>query len=123
HAEETFRAAMAQLLARSDRKDVYLFVHGYDCEFEWGSYVMAQLWHFMGRGGVPVSYSWPAGSPHMLRGYQYDRESGEFTAYHLKQFLKLLGSCPGVGKVHIIAHSRGTDVATTALRELKLEMG
>jgi esterase/lipase superfamily enzyme len=120
---ELFRAQVATMMARSSNKDVYLFIHGYACEFEWGSYVIAQLWHFMGRGGLPIAYSWPAGSPGILRGYQYDRESGEFTVFHLKQFLKLLASCPQVHRIHIIAHSRGTDVATTAIRELKLEIG
>jgi esterase/lipase superfamily enzyme len=59
----------------------------------------------------------------LLRGYNYDRESSEFTIYHLKQALKLIGSCPEVNKVHIIGHSRGTDVVSSALRELHLEIG
>jgi esterase/lipase superfamily enzyme len=59
----------------------------------------------------------------LLRGYNYDRESSEFTVYHLKQTLKLIGSCPEVKKVHIIGHSRGTDVVSSALRELHLEIG
>jgi esterase/lipase superfamily enzyme len=39
----------------------------------------------------------------------------------LKQFLRLLLSCEEVERVHLVAHSRGTDVLTTALRELVLE--
>ena len=81
---------------------------------------MAQLWHFMGRVGVPVVYTWPAGHPGLLRGYQYDRESGEFTVFHLRQALELLADCPDVEKIHIIAHSRGTDIAMSALRELHI---
>ena len=81
---------------------------------------MAQLWHFMGRDGVPIIYTWPAGRGG-LRGYNYDRESSEFTIYHARQFLKSLAEVPGLEKVHIVAHSRGTDVAVTTLRELQLE--
>jgi esterase/lipase superfamily enzyme len=78
---------------------------------------MAQLWHFLGRFGVPIVYAWPAGRGG-LRGYATDRESGEFTVFHLKQFLRAIADCPDVERVHIIAHSRGSDVILTALREL-----
>lgn len=118
-ADEAFRATIAARMAKTNDKTIYVFVHGYHCEFEWSPYVIAQLWHFMGRGGVPVAYSWPAASPGLLRGYQYDRESGEFTVHHLKQFLELIASCPEVEKVNILSHSRGTDVLTSALRELR----
>jgi esterase/lipase superfamily enzyme len=77
---------------------------------------MADLWHFLGRQGVPIIYTWPAGV-----GYAYDRESSEFTVFHLKQFLRGLTACKDLQKVHIIAHSRGTDVVMSALRELNIE--
>jgi esterase/lipase superfamily enzyme len=122
-ADEKFRAIMAERLAKSPDKRAFVFIHGYHCEFEWPAYVVAQLWHYMGRPGVAVAYSWPAARPGALRGYQYDRESGEFTVHHLKQFLKLLASCPDLKEVQILSHSRGTDVLTTALRELRYEYG
>ena len=81
---------------------------------------MAELWHFLGRIGVPIVYTWPAGHPGLF-GYTYDRESSEFTIYHLRQLLEFIASFPEVEKINIIAHSRGTDVAVTALRELTIE--
>ena len=71
--------------------------------------VIAELWHFLGRQGVPILYTWPAGFGG-LRGYTRDRESGGFTIFHLKQFLRLLASTPELEELNIIAHSRGTDV-------------
>ena len=109
-----------QRLETSEKKEVYVFVHGYNNDFDAAAFRMAQLWHFMGRDGVPIMYTWPAGHGG-LRGYNYDRESSEFTIFHLKQFLKGIASAPGLEKIHIIAHSRGTDVAITTLRELNLE--
>jgi esterase/lipase superfamily enzyme len=88
--------------------------------FEDGALVVAEFWHFLGRQGVPILYTWPAGIGG-LRGYTYDRESGEFTLFHLKQFLRLLASIPELEQFHFIAHSRGTDVLTSALRELYIE--
>jgi esterase/lipase superfamily enzyme len=121
-AEARFRALVAERLALTPKKEIYIFIHGIGSRFEEPTYVMAGLWHFMGRCGVPVVYTWPAGGgTDPLRNYTYDRESSEFTVYHLKQFLRLLASCPGVEKVHILAHSRGTESALAALRELTIE--
>ena len=110
-------------LAETDVKDVYVFVHGYNNNFRDSVTTIAQLWHFLGRQGVPVAYSWPAGRGGLLKGYTYDRESSEFTVYHLKQMIAHIAENPDVAKIHIIAHSRGTDVAVSALRELHLEIG
>ena len=48
----------------------------------------------------------------------YDRESREFTVSHLKQVIRWLSGLPEVENIHLIAHSRGTDVAISAFREL-----
>jgi esterase/lipase superfamily enzyme len=121
-----YRTALEHLsaqLAKSPVKDVYVFVHGYNNNFYDSVVTIAQMWHFLGRQGVPVAYSWPAGRGGLLRGYTYDRESGEFTVFHLKTMLRVIAACPDVRKVHLIAHSRGTDVLLSAIRELRLEIG
>jgi esterase/lipase superfamily enzyme len=64
-------------------------------------------------------YTWPAGYPGLF-GYTYDRESSEFTIYHLRKALSFLASFPEIEKIHLIAHSRGTDVAIAAVRELTI---
>jgi esterase/lipase superfamily enzyme len=107
-------------LALTPRKDAFVFVHGFKNTLADGAFRMAEIWHLIGREGVPILYSWPAGHPGMLQGYTHDRESSEFTIYHLKLFLAALALCPELERVHVIAHSRGTDVLATALRELVL---
>jgi len=120
HSRRTeFQQILTQRLAQTQQKDVYIFIHGYNNTFEDGVFRAAEVWHFMGRGGVPVAYTWPAGWGG-IRGYAYDRESGEFTVSHLRRFIKLIAECPEVERVHLIAHSRGADVTITALRELHL---
>ena len=106
-------------LAQSKRKDVYIYVHGFNNTFEDGVFRAAEIWHFMGRVGVPVAYSWPAGRGG-IRGYAYDRESGEFSISHLRRFIKTVAECPDVERIHLIGHSRGCDVVVSALRELHL---
>lgn len=105
-------------LALTPRKEAFIFIHGYSNTFEDPMFVMAGLWHFLGRQGVPIVYTWPSGGKSPIQGYTYDRESCEFTIYHLKVFLVVLASCPDLQKIHIISHSRGTDVATTVIGEM-----
>lgn len=114
-ARDAFCSMIDERLATSGKREAYILIHGFNNTLEDAAFVMTGLWHFLGRQGVPFIYTWPAGC-----SYAYDRESGEFTVFHLKQFLRGLASCPSVEKIHIVAHSRGTDVALTALRELNI---
>jgi esterase/lipase superfamily enzyme len=121
-ADELLRTTISEYLATSPRKEAYVFVHGVGDTFERAAGTIAGLWHFMGRVGVPVLYSWPAGyKSGIVRSYTHDRESGEFTNTHLKRFLRVLASCPDLQKIHLISHSRGTAILTTALSELHNE--
>ena len=114
------REEILKRLALTQRKEVFLDVHGVGTSFDSAVLSLAEFWHFMGREGVPIAYTWPAGSKGLLF-YTVDRESGEFTVLHLKQFLRFLAEIPEIERIHITAHSRGTDVAVTALRELVIE--
>ncbi len=116
-----FQELVAERLAKTDTKDVYIFIHGFNNTFERSAGVIAEVWHYLGREGVPIVYSWPSGAPGLIRGYVRDRESGEFTIFHLKQFAKILEGTPGLERIHVIAHSRGADIVLTAVRELAIE--
>lgn len=107
-------------LSRTSRKEVFMFIHGVYTSFETAAMQTAEGWHYLGREGVPIVYTWPAKSTSPL-GYAYDRESGEFTNFHLKQTLRAIAATPEVEKIHLVAHSRGTDIVSTALRELVIE--
>jgi esterase/lipase superfamily enzyme len=116
-AAARFQDEVKRRLALTPRKDVYLYVHGFNNTFEDAAFALAELWHFFGREGLPIVYTWPAGHPGIF-GYTYDRESSEFTVFHLKQVIRWLSEQPEIENIHLIAHSRGTDVATSAFREL-----
>ena len=119
-AAEVFRKVLVQQLALTPRKEVFIFVHGFHNDFNDAAFAMAELWHFLGRIGVPIVYTWPAGHPGLF-GYTYDRESSEFTIYNLRQLIEFMASIPEIEKINLIAHSRGTDVAVSAVRELSIE--
>lgn len=120
YSTETLRKTVAQRLESANQKDIILFVHGFNVSFENAVLSLNDVWHFSGRQGVPIAYSWPSGNRNLF-GYFTDRESGEFTVFHLKETLRILSAMPEVENIHILAHSRGTDITTTALRELVIE--
>ena len=72
---EQFHRELNARLALTPKKEAYIYVHGYNNSFDDAVTVMAQLWHFLGRQGIPIAYTWPAGVGG-LRGYFYDRGIG-----------------------------------------------
>ena len=116
-----FISLIKSKIDQAPSKDLYVYVHGFNNSFYDAIARAAILWHSISRQGVFLAYTWPAGSGGPF-GYFYDRESGEFTIFHLREVIRLLAQVPGVERLHIIAHSRGTDVATTALRELNIAL-
>ncbi len=118
--DQLLHTEIKRRLEFATKPEIVLFVHGFNNPFDQAALVLAEVWHFMGREHIPILYTWPAGRGG-ASGYIYDRESGEFTIHHLKNLLRSLTKIEEIEKFHLIAHSRGTDVLTTALRELVLE--
>lgn len=121
--EEKSRASQSMLrqaLFSKKTDEILLYVHGYNTNFRDSILNLLDIWHFAGRRGLPISYTWPAANGG-LTGYFADSESGEFSIFHLKQALRLLISMPELKRINIIAHSRGTVLVSTALRELVIE--
>jgi esterase/lipase superfamily enzyme len=121
-AAAQLQAEVARRIAASPRKEVVLFVHGYANTFQDAALTMGELCHYLGREFVCAIFSWPAGgSRGLFFGYNVDRESGEFAVWDLKKAIRIIADTPGVERLHLIAHSRGTDVLTTALAQLSIE--
>ncbi len=112
--------ALRAKLEDSEDKEIIFYVHGFNTSFEDSALNLADIWHFTGRHGVPVFYSWPAAHGGLL-GYFIDSESGEYSIFHLKETLRILAAIPELEKIHIIAHSRGTALVSSAVRELVIE--
>ena len=113
------QALLGARLREAAGGDVFIYIHGFNTTFDYGAMTLAELWHFLGRPGVPILYSWPAASAGVF-GYHPDRESSEYTVSHLKRFIRVVAASDEVERIHLIAHSRGTDVLTSALRELHI---
>jgi esterase/lipase superfamily enzyme len=121
-AKQELQAEVARRLAIARRKEVVLFVHGYHSSFETAALTMGELCHFLGRDFVCGIFTWPAGGQRgILFGYVSDRESAEYAVEDLVKAIRIVGRTPGVERVHLIAHSRGTDTLASALAALSAE--
>ena len=121
-ANRALQAEIARRLALSPRKEIVLYVHGVSNSFSDAAFTMGEMCHFLGREFVCAIFTWPAGGKHgILFGYEEDYESSTFAVEHLRKAIRTIADTPGLERIHILAHSRGTDVLATALSELSFE--
>ncbi len=99
-----------------------LYVHGFNETFATAAFTAAELCHFFGREQVCSFFTWPASSTgNFLISYTTTTESAEYAVDHLKKTLRMLAATPGVERLQLLAHSRGTALLLNALRELMIE--
>jgi esterase/lipase superfamily enzyme len=121
-AAASLRAEVARRIALARRKEVVIFIHGYKNTFDDAAVATGDICRSMANDFVCVVLTWPAGgSKGISFGYNVDRESGEFAVADVKKAIRIISTAPGVERVHLIAHSRGTDVLAAALQQLIIE--
>jgi len=98
---------------------ILLYVHGFNETFATAAYTTAELCHFLGREQVCAFFPWPASSTgNFLTSYTTTTESAEYAVEHLKKTIRMLATTPGVDRLQILAHSRGTALTLSAVSEL-----
>lgn len=115
---QTFARKINLQLAQSNRKDIFIYVHGYKVDFNNPILVTAELWHFLGYEGAFIAYSWPA-TPKTL-AYLSDLETAELSSYQFRSLLEYLAKNTDAERIHIIGYSAGTRVVDKALFQLTL---
>ena len=116
--DEEFAAAVNAQLARSTRKHIYIYVHGYKVVFENPMLVATELWHFLGYDGVMVGYAWP--STPSKWAYIRDTDTANGYARHFRKFLEFLAESTNAEEIHIVAYSNGTRLAARSFEQLAL---
>ncbi len=112
------QALNAQLAQRpKGKRNVFLFVHGFNTLFAEAAYTHAQVVHDSGTTAVPVLFTWASrGEPLQ---YVYDNNSATVARDNLVHTMNLLlGS--NAEKVNVLAHSMGNWVTVEAFRQMKL---
>jgi len=108
-------------LKETSERELMVFIHGYNVDFESAVRRTAQLAVDLPFRGVPVCYSWP--SQGTLLGYKVDENNVAWTVSHLRDFLTDLASKSGARSINLVAHSMGNRALTAALSEINLIRG
>ena len=103
------------------RKEIFVFIHGYNTTFEQAAKRAAQMAYDMHFAGLPVLYSWP--SLGKLSGYISDAAVVRVSARRLTWFLEDLVTRTGAENVNIVAHSMGNRALTDALELMARRQG
>jgi esterase/lipase superfamily enzyme len=117
-SDADFRNAVAPRAGRKKHR-VFVFVHGFNNNFQESVFRLAQLQADAKIDGIPVLFSWP--SQAQVIAYEADREAALASRDQLMGLLTMLTSSPAVGDVLVVAHSMGAMLTIEALRQLRIE--
>jgi esterase/lipase superfamily enzyme len=109
---------LRQGLRHAPKKEVLVFVHGFNTRFGEAVFRMAQIAHDSNLVAVPLLFTWPSRGD--LFSYTYDRESSNYSRDALERLLQALQRDPDVGEIDILAHSMGNWVTLEALRQMAI---
>ncbi len=109
---EQFDAQLEKEVAAASRRELLVFLHGYQVTFDDAARRAAQVARDINFEGRVVLFSWPSAGA--LKGYFMDEASAKNSAMPLADFLRHLEDGPWE-KVHLVAHSMGNRVLTESL--------
>ncbi len=113
---DAFMADLRAALGMSARREILLYIHGFNTDFGRSMRRAAQITHDLDHGGVAIAFTWPsAGS---VSAYLADLNNADWAAPHLAETLRLLARDSGAERINLIAHSMGNRVLIQALDEL-----
>lgn len=100
-------------LGRTRSRDILVFVHGYNSSFEDAAVRLAQIVADMGFDGTAVLFSWPSAGA--LSGYIRDQQTARNAGWHLLRLLRDQLPRANPDRIHVIAHSMGSEVLSKAM--------
>jgi esterase/lipase superfamily enzyme len=116
--EADFRAAVAPRgSALRKRHKVFVFVHGFNNNFQESLFRMTQLQADARVDGVPILFAWP--SQAQVIGYEADKAAAVGSRDQLAAVLTMLAASPEVGDILLVAHSMGCMLTMETLRKLR----
>jgi esterase/lipase superfamily enzyme len=115
----TFVRVLSETLAVADKRDLLVFVHGFNVRFADAARRTAQLAYDLKFPGPAMLYSWPSRAD--VKQYMVDAATIEWTVPHFVDFIRMGMIEVGARSVNVIAHSMGTRALVGALERLDVE--
>ncbi|MGB7343761.1 MAG: alpha/beta hydrolase [Pirellulaceae bacterium] len=114
--KDQFYEQLSSKIDGSPDRDLLLFIHGYNVDFESAVQRTAQISVDLPFEGVPVCYSWP--SQGKLLSYSIDENNAQWSVTHLREFLQELAAESGADSINVVAHSMGNRPMTGAMQQI-----
>lgn len=119
-SETAFQNVVAPRSAvRRKKHRVFLFVHGFNNNFQESLFRLAQMHADTKFDGIPILFSWP--SQGQVAAYTADKAAASGSRAQLMALLTMLTGSPAVGEIMVVAHSMGGMLAMEALQQLRGE--
>ncbi len=119
-SEAEFRKTVApQGDTRRKKHKVFVFVHGFNSNFQELLFRLAELQADIKIDGIPILFSWP--SQGQVAAYEIDKRSASYSRDYLMALLTTLSSSSEVSDITVVAHSMGGMLTVEALRQLRIE--
>ncbi|NRP74766.1 hypothetical protein ILFOPFJJ_05688 [Ensifer psoraleae] len=99
---------------RNAKRQVLIFVHGFNNTYADAVFRFAQIVHDSGTNATPILFAWPSRA--RVFDYLYDKESANYSRRALEDLILQATRSPDVADVTILAHSMGSWLAAEALR-------
>jgi esterase/lipase superfamily enzyme len=117
-SETEFFEDVRQGIDASRSQSTFVFIHGYNVQFDDGLMRTAQIAKDLQFEGVPIFYSWPSHAKLAL--YTFDEAVVSWTVAHLDRFLTDICERTGARQIHVVAHSMGNRAMLGALERIQL---
>lgn len=120
--ESIDRSNAAQTFAQAALgRDLLLYIHGYRESFETAATSTIDLSEGIRFSGATGLFTWPSAASTL--SYVADRESAMWSRDALEDLLTAMAKTPSGGRIHIVAHSMGTQLTLETLRMLRSSGG
>lgn len=118
-AGRAFARAIDEKLAASHQKDIFIYVPGYNVDFDNPVLVSKELQHYLGYRGAFITYAWPT-TPNLF-AYFKDLETADATRRNLRELIVYLSKNTRAENIHVIGYSAGSRLAFEAIYDLALQ--
>ena len=103
---------------RKGKRDVLIFVHGYNYTFAESLFRLAQVAADGELTETPILFAWPSAAS--VTGYIADKDAVTYSRDDLVNLLTDVATDPGVEKITLFGHSMGGWLVAESLRQLRL---
>ncbi len=111
--ENDFFATINEHLDKTQKAETFIFVHGYNVDFEEAALRTGQMAYDLEFDGAPLFYSWPSSGT--IKGYLHDENNVDWAFPNLEELILDVVQKTNTACIHLIAHSMGNRILTKAL--------